>query len=107
MMPRDETHQAQVASESAVKEMAGWDCNRGRAHSPTITPSLGTSIEMPAAWMGFAPRIGDKKRACVKVCGWCPDKETADALAAERGYDVTHGQCPKCYQRITGERYGG
>jgi hypothetical protein len=63
---------------------------------------------MPNAWLGFAPRTGDKRRACVRVCAWCPDKQAADDLAAAHGYDVTHGQCPACYQRelakLTGER---
>lgn len=31
---RDETRAAQNQRENELKDMASWDCNRGRAHSP-------------------------------------------------------------------------
>ena len=47
---------------------------------------------LPQAWMrvenGFA-----------MICAWCPDKETADALATERGMAPSHGICDSCRVR--------
>lgn len=61
-------------------------------------------ITLPSAWMGFAaPRSG---RACVRICGWCPDKDEADRLAKNGGCDVTHGMCKECYNKQLSERYG-
>ena len=61
---------------------------------------------MPAAWMGFAPRVAHSPRACVRICAWCPDKAEADRLAYIWGYDVTHGQCPACVQRVMAKLLG-
>ena len=62
--------------------------------------------EIPLAWMGYAPREGDRKRPCVRVCAWCPDKAQADALAERHGYAVTHGLCPACYQKQISAQLG-
>ncbi len=32
----------------------------------------------------------------VKVCGWCPDKAQADAVAKKHGLETSHGMCPDC-----------
>ena len=65
-------------------------------------------MNTPSALMGYAPPLKGASRACVRVCAWCPDKAAAEAEAEKYGHDVTHGICPKCFQKqqaaLLGER---
>jgi hypothetical protein len=70
---------------------------------------MSLTTEMPAAWMGYAPREArDTSKPYVRVCSWCPDKAAAHALAAEHGFLVTDGICPDCkinlMKQVTGDR---
>lgn len=31
-----------------------------------------------------------------RICAWCPDKKQGEEWAQNRGYETTHGICPKC-----------
>ncbi len=42
----------------------------------------------------------------VRVCMDCPDKDTADALAAAQGLAITHTLCPRCYNVRTAALLG-
>lgn len=48
---------------------------------------------LPVAWMGYAAPD------TIKICAWCSDKVTADRLAREQHFKVTHAICPRCYGR--------
>jgi hypothetical protein len=52
--------------------------------------------------MGTAPRF---RRPTVRICAWCPDKGEAEMRAAARGYDVTHGICAACADKLMKEIY--
>lgn len=58
--------------------------------------------ELPIAWMGYA--TADKKDRhhvfAVRICGWCPDKDLADALALKGGFAISHGMCVDCYAKM-------
>jgi len=34
------------------------------------------------------------------VCGWCEDKDSADEWCESRGYDVSHGICKNCTDKL-------
>ena len=36
----------------------------------------------------------------VRLCSWCPDIKQGNEWAESRGYEVTHGICKPCADRI-------
>lgn len=52
-----------------------------------------TFAPLPVAWMGYAAPD------TIRICAWCSDKVTADRLAREQHFKVTHGMCVACYQK--------
>jgi hypothetical protein len=49
----------------------------------------------PAALMGPS----EKDPRIMRVCSYCPGAKQATAWCHARGYAVTHGVCPVCYDR--------
>lgn len=50
-----------------------------------------------SAWLGAA----DETTAI--VCAWCPDKTTAEQIAAGAGMSCTHGICRPCKDKLLAE----
>lgn len=48
----------------------------------------------PRAVLGVRP---DK---VARVCAWCPDKDAADEWAESRGYEISHGMCDACKNKM-------
>lgn len=40
------------------------------------------------------------EKKLVVVCGWCPDSQEQAAAARAHGFDVTHGICAACEEKM-------
>lgn len=54
--------------------------------------------QMPAAVL-----VLDFRTKLATVCAWCPDKAAGDAWSVSAGFGVSHGICPNCGPKLSGE----
>lgn len=103
---RDETRAYQAQRLSELADMAKWECNRGRAHSPTPMKTLPTlkPITEPVATLGEDTRrlieLTNKNRRT----GFLTEAEAAEAdqivkrhEARRRAADLAHDQATEAH----------
>lgn len=42
------------------------------------------------------------KNPIISICGWCPDAVERMKALKEQGYDVSHGICAECDEKLKG-----
>ncbi|MBC7365235.1 MAG: hypothetical protein H7343_00265 [Undibacterium sp.] len=45
----------------------------------------------------------DFRANLANVCAWCPEKKAGDDWAARSDFRVSHGMCPECAPKLSGE----
>lgn len=44
--------------------------------------------------------MNPRKKELKIVCAWCPDAKKKTKELEAQGYDVSHGICPKCLDKL-------